>query len=465
MSATKEAHQIDQAYTGFKPFDEWQSVAIDVKRWAALRSRIDALTNADDALLERARRIARRAAAFESGAVEELYASDRGITMTIATEAAEWEQAVNKTGQSGIVHDQLDAYEGLLDLATQRVPITEAGIRELHKRLCRSQETYLVHTPGGPQQQQFRHGEYKTHANHVRKADGTYHAYAPVDMVAPEMERLCSELRQEEFSAAHAVLQAAYIHHALTTIHPFADGNGRVARAIASIFLYRDARIPFLFFVDQQDDYFEDLSAADKGRYERWVEFVSEAGLQTMLLVEQTFQSARAPDVTESLKSIKELYVTKSGYTHDEIDAGAHRLLELVNQAFKKRLSKTLEGSGIAFSHGLDKHSAAGAPAGYRQLLMGPRHAQANVVNERPPAQAKCVIHLTVLVPRDAGTGDSVLLFGHPQDAVVFEARIDELIPKVATSLEIRTRALVEGLVAGLVAQLASQARDAAAKV
>lgn len=461
MSATKEVYEIDQAYTGFKPFDEWQSMRVDDTRWGALSGRIDDLRSSDDALLQRALRIARRAAAFESGAVEELYTTDRGITMTIARESAEWEDALNATGQPKIVRDQLDAYEGLLDLVTQRVPITEAGIRELHTRLCKSQETYLVTTPAGPQKQQFHHGKYKTHANHVQKADGTYHAYAPVDMVAPEMERLCRELRGDGFSSAHAVIQAAYSHHALTTVHPFSDGNGRVARAMASVFLYRDARIPLLFFLDQRSEYFEVLAGADKELYQRWIEFVFEAGLRTMLLVEQTFQSAREPDVAESLKSIDQLYVTKSGYTHDEIDAGAHRLLGLVRQALQERLAKTLQASPVNFNVSGNSRNHK-APSDYRNLLTGERRIEAHVVNERPPASATYVISMIIFVPKNADTKDSLVLWHIQQKKVIFEARIDELIPKAATSVDIRARAFVDGFVANMVRELAAEARNTA---
>lgn len=463
MSATKEVHQIDQEYKGYKPFGEWLKLHIDETRWESLKSRIEALRGSDEALLKKALHVARRAAAFESGAVEDLYKTDRGITMTIATEAAEWEKAVNATNQPKIVHDQLDAYEGLLDLVTQKVPITQAGIRELHTRLCKSQETYLVHTPSGPQKQQLYHGKYKTHANHVEKEDGTYHAYAPVDMVAPEMERLCSELRGEQFSSAHAVLQAAYSHHALTVIHPFPDGNGRVVRAIASVYLYRDARIPFLFFLDQKSDYFNALAAADNHTYQSWIDFVFESGLQTMLLVEQTFKSAGVQDVAKSLKSIDDLYVTKSGFTHDEIDAGALRLISLVQQNLQEQLANILQDSDITFNVS-DNAGTQEAPSGYRNLIQGNGRIVVIVTNERRPAMASYQVILNILVPRDADTKDSLILWYRRNNTIVFEARIDELIPKSSTSVQIRSNAFVDGLVSKMIQELADLAREAASK-
>lgn len=54
------------------------------------------------------------------------------------------------------------------------------------------------------------------------------------------------------FASSHPVVQAAYVHHALAAVHPFAEGNGRVARALASVFLYRGVDVPLVVFSDQQ---------------------------------------------------------------------------------------------------------------------------------------------------------------------------------------------------------------------
>jgi Fic family protein len=53
------------------------------------------------------------------------------------------------------------------------------------------------------------------------------------------MARLVAELGSERFIKAHPIAQASYTHYCLAAIHPFADGNGRVARAVASTYLYR----------------------------------------------------------------------------------------------------------------------------------------------------------------------------------------------------------------------------------
>jgi prophage maintenance system killer protein len=100
-----------------------------------------------------------------------------------------------------------------------------------------------------------------------------------------EMHRLVETLRSVHFQAAHPALQAAYAHYALVPVHPFADGNGRVARALASVFLRRAVGIPLLLWGDQRTEYFEGLEAADTGRFDRFAQFVFDLGVEAIRLV------------------------------------------------------------------------------------------------------------------------------------------------------------------------------------
>jgi hypothetical protein len=79
------------------------------------------------------------------------------------------------------------------------------------------------------------------------------------------MARLAGELHSAEFAALHPVVQAAYSHYALTAIHPFADGNGRLARTIASLFLMRAVGVPLLIFADQWPSYYQALGYHARG--------------------------------------------------------------------------------------------------------------------------------------------------------------------------------------------------------
>lgn len=264
-------------------------------------------------MLERARNIAKRAAALDTGAIEGLYEVDRGFTYTVAFETAAWEAALSQKGEHvrSLFEAQLHAYDYVLDLATTAEPISEASIRALHEEVCRAQPTYRVMTAVGPQEQPLPKGQYKALPNHVRTRKGTDHSYAPVDVTPAEMARLVRELRTDEFLAAHPVLQAAYAHYGLVVIHPFADGNGRVARALASAFTYRTIRMPIVIFPEQKNSYLDALEAADNGAYQSFVDFMLARSLDTIKLVDESVRCGLAPSAADSLAVINSLYVTR----------------------------------------------------------------------------------------------------------------------------------------------------------
>jgi Fic family protein len=142
----------------------------------------------------------------------------------------------------------------------------------------------------GPQEQRLTKGRYKVLPNHVRTRDGTDHSYAPVDVTPAEMARLVGELRTKAFVAAHPVVQAAYAHYGLVVIHPFADGNGRVARALASVFTYRAISMPIVILSEQKETYLDALEGADGGNYQMFVDFMLERTVGTILFVRESAQ-------------------------------------------------------------------------------------------------------------------------------------------------------------------------------
>ncbi|MGI0015875.1 MAG: Fic family protein, partial [Nitrososphaera sp.] len=60
-------------------------------------------------------------------------------------------------------------------------------------------------------------------------------------------------------------VSAAWLHHRFTQIHPFQDGNGRVARALATIVFLRAGWSPLVINRDQRGEYIAALEAADQG--------------------------------------------------------------------------------------------------------------------------------------------------------------------------------------------------------
>jgi Fic family protein len=333
----------DAGYAPFPVFAEWAALRVETEvfnRYAAVLDRLKETT--EPARLERAVRTATRLAAIDTGAIEGLYDVDRGFTMTVAVEAAAWEAAIE--AREPVVRrsfeDALRAYDFVLDLATTRTEISAKAIREIHATICASQEKYRVLTSVGWQEHPLPAGEYKSLPNNpTRTSTGRRHFYAPPSDTPAEMDRLVRQLRSPEFLDAHPILQASYAHYAFVRIHPFADGNGRVARALASVYLYRRPGVPLVIFADQKDEYIDTLEAADAGDGQPLARFVEDRVADIIGIIEVATARPDVPPATASLASLRELYAGEPGLSRDDVNAIAARIVDAAAEELHQQLA------------------------------------------------------------------------------------------------------------------------------
>jgi Fic family protein len=103
---------------------------------------------------------------------------------------------------------------------------------------------------------------------------------------APAAVQLRGEMKKfldwfEKESSTDLVLRAGVAHLWFVTIHPFEDGNGRIARAIADMVLARSEHSPQRFYSmsaqirQERKTYYEILEATQKGNLDitRWLEW------------------------------------------------------------------------------------------------------------------------------------------------------------------------------------------------
>ncbi|MDE3194864.1 MAG: Fic family protein [Acidobacteriota bacterium] len=79
------------------------------------------------------------------------------------------------------------------------------------------------------------------------------HEYCPPEHVASEMDALIAMHTEQTSRGVQPYVEAAWLHHAFTQIHPFQDGNGRVARALAALVLIRAGYFPFVVTRDERE--------------------------------------------------------------------------------------------------------------------------------------------------------------------------------------------------------------------
>ena len=78
------------------------------------------------------------------------------------------------------------------------------------------------------------------------------------------------------------MVRAAFLLYAVDAIHPFADGNGRAARAIASLPLYSAVGVPLVVTPRSRMAYLTSLETYDREGPAALVTFVTQRELESM---------------------------------------------------------------------------------------------------------------------------------------------------------------------------------------
>jgi Fic family protein len=357
-------------YEGFPAFVDWvKSFDLSlVDRYAAKLEETKAGLPAE--LLEAAVVEIMREAAVDTGAIEGLYTTDRGFTHSVAAQVAGWQIQAAEKGEhvESTILNTVAVYEMIRQRATddEGFIVTESWIRQLHEMICASQKTIRVYVESvkAYQDQAFEKGVYKTLPTSPTGTDGTVHDYASPEETPMEMERLIEQLRTSEFMSAHPVVQAAYAHYAFVFIHPFADGNGRVSRALASFYLFRGLGIPFVLYADSRAAYISSLEATDANKPDSLVNFVAERVIDTLIILHQKLRGSLIASAGDSLEAIEDANKMDED---NWLILLAERLLFLLVDKLSAALNNIEKPSHIGYSvRGPVRHSwNSAAPEGY----------------------------------------------------------------------------------------------------
>lgn len=145
------------------------------------------------------------------------------------------------------------------------MPLTQNFIRTLHKTLLR--EDYIVYRglPDGGQTSYVIHaGQYKTRANSVITRYGDRFEYASPEETPSLMSDLVDWYNEAEQDAKLSPVElAALFHYRYIRIHPFEDGNGRIARLMVNYILSRHGYPMVVVRSRKKNEYLEALHQTD----------------------------------------------------------------------------------------------------------------------------------------------------------------------------------------------------------
>lgn len=201
-----------------------------------------------------------------------------------------------------------EAINWVLDLVKGDTELTEVFIRELHTLLLKESSYKEALTPEGkPTRRKIEVGKYKTQPNHVITVTGETFYFASPEETPAKMQELIEWFRNEKAKPdVNPVILATLFHYKFIRIHPFDDGNGRVARILMNFILMNFGFPLVIIKTEDKENYYAVLTLADSDQMKPFIEYIAinlERSLEIMI------RGAKGEDIEEPEDLDKELFI------------------------------------------------------------------------------------------------------------------------------------------------------------
>ena len=314
--------------------------------------RLQALRNSR-ALAEFNERLYRRWA-IETGILERLYAISRGITRILVERGLDISLIEHGSTDRPpeeivpILRDHRNAVTYVMDFVAGDNALSLHFIKSLHQLLTKHQDFVEAQDQfGRPLTVKLIHGDWKEQPNNPTRADGVVHSYCPPLLVQEEMDALLRMYQDLLDRRVPTSAVSAWLHHRFTQIHPFQDGNGRVARALAAFVFIRQRLFPVVIDRDERGHYIDCLEAADGGDLTRLVTLWSRLQTQEIERALSLSDSvlAGAPSAPAGLlrERLLEAITAQARRRRAQSQSAQAAVLELGNRAFDAEVRAAVE--------------------------------------------------------------------------------------------------------------------------
>lgn len=248
----------------------------------------------------------------------------------------------------------------LFDLERRRVPISTELTRELHKELMEGLETKDLG--------EFRSsGVFVGHREHeqlVVKHNPPFHTREEIENALNE--RFAWLMEEDDL---HPMIKAGIFHHQFVYVHPFLDGNGRLARLLTAYYLLlKQYEVARYFILDDYYDvdrhlYSDSLHSADSGDETSWLEYFLEGIAYSLQAASGRIEIMRKAGIEEVMgekrvlvtpreEQVLEIVINKKAIKTPDIEAA----LSVTRQQAHALLSSLVE-KNILQKHGKTKMS------------------------------------------------------------------------------------------------------------
>ena len=214
--------------------------------------------------------------------------------------------------------------------------ITESVIKELHK--------IILAEPYADAKAEINPGHYKTQANYLYTVTGERIDFMPPEEVATAMNDLVNWLnnhievpkRKKHKYDLHPILVAAAFQVRFIQIHPFGDGNGRMARILSNLILMQYGYTPAIIRLENRETYYNLLNLSSLEEPLPLAEMLADEVLTTLGLALHAAKGLplSEPDDLDKALSLLERSLEDRPEKHKAESRSKEKLDKLLHYAF-----------------------------------------------------------------------------------------------------------------------------------
>jgi len=249
-----------------------------LKRVEEKKKRLDTLRPLPKDALKKLLEDIRLRHTYHSDAIE-------GNTLTLQETKLVLEEGVTIGGKPLKDHieakNDAEAFDLMIKLVYAKKQISQDIIQEIHELVTKG---LLVDS-----------GKYRTENVRITGSKTSSPSYSKIVKL---MGKYISDIKNLKI---HPIKKAAFIHHELVFIHPFLDGNGRVARLITNLYLMNQGYTPIVLKKEDRRKYYRVLQRADDGDLSPFTNFITQAAHESLMYYLSSFID------DERLISLKEI--------------------------------------------------------------------------------------------------------------------------------------------------------------